>query len=67
MSEWIYTIIASLIVAAIVAVIVSHRERRKGDRRMYRDTEAWIARNADDPRPVGFTHAGFGNDETPSP
>lgn len=62
---WIQIIIASLIVAAIAALIVSYIKRQKGDHRVYRDTEAWLARNANDHRPTGFTHAGFGND-TPS-
>ncbi len=68
--NWVLIIVASLIVAVIAALIVSRLERRKGDRRIYQDTEAWIERNSEKQAMSGFTYephprAGFGNDTPP--
>ena len=61
---WLQIILTFLIAAAISAWAVSRRERRKGERRRYKDTAAWIDRESSKDRPAGFAHAGFGNDVT---
>ena len=64
---WIQTIIVILIIALIVVSVIARLKRRKGESRMYKDTAAWLDRESSKERPSGFAHAGFGNDETPSP